>query len=198
METAPPAAAPRPASPRKRIIAFHVALASFFFPVAIMFLVTGALYTLSIRGGYQTETIPVGLEEPLTADLPRLHAIAEGILRQQEIDEPTGGYGVKKAGTSFEFEWTGANADVVLRPTADPLAAELLVKKTTPYRRLVQLHKAKGSDFAKGVSVLWAAGLLALFASGAALSFGLPAYRPLAFGAGALGLLTFLAYVLVG
>jgi hypothetical protein len=135
----------------------------------------------------------------LPTELGALVSIAEReLVANLSIDPPTGGASLRKAGTSQELEWTGANRDVSLRPTADPLVAELVVKDTTPYRRLVQLHKAKGSAVGKAISVTWAIALLAMLVSGAAIAWGSPKHRRLAAISSAAGLLLFVAYVAIG
>jgi len=183
---------------RRTLTTLHLALAAFFFPVAVMFALTGGLYTVAIKGGYADTTRPVALTAPLQADLAALVALAAGELKAAGVAAPSGGASVKKAGTSFEMEWTGVERDVVLRPTADPLRAELVIKDTGPWRHLVQLHKAKGSTLAKAVSVAWAASLVVILGSGMVMAWTAPPFRRLAVRASAAGLATFLGYVLLG
>ena len=176
---------------RRRLIQFHTALAAFFLPVGIMFLVTGALYTVGIKGGYHTETRTIQLTEPLPAELSKLVAIVE---QQPGVDPPSGAAQVKQSGGSYSLDWTGSTQDLSLTPTADPLVAELTIKDTTLYRRFVQLHKAKGGPLFKGLAVAWAVGLLLLFASGVALALAIKSYRPLTLISMGLGLLTFVVF----
>jgi len=183
---------------RRNLTTIHLALAAFFFPVALMFAFTGGLYTLEIKGGYQESRQPVVLTEPLKPELAPLVTLVERELQAAGVALPTGGAGVKKAGTSFELEWTGVERDVVLRPTGDPLQAELVIKETKPWRHLVQLHKAKGSDLAKAISVAWAIGLVTILGSGMVMAWLSPPFRRLAIGASAAGVASFVAYLLVG
>lgn len=183
---------------RRILTVVHLSLAAFFFPVALMFAFTGGLYTLSIKGGYQETSLAVVIDEPLKPELAALVSLAERELQTAGSPVPSGGASVKKAGTSFEMEWTGADRDVVLRPTADPLRAELIIKDTGPWRHFVQLHKAKGSDVARGISVAWAVGLVVILGSGLLMAWTAPAYRQLALRASGAGLATFIAYLLLG
>jgi hypothetical protein len=183
---------------RRTLTTLHLALAAFFFPVALLFAFTGGLYTLAIKGGYQETIRPVALAEALTPELSSLVTLAEKELEAAGIAVPSGGATLKKAGLSFELEWTGVERDVVLRPTTDPLRAELLVKSTGPWRHFVQLHKAKGSDFAKAVSVAWAIGLVVILGSGMVMAWTAPPFRRLALQASAAGIATFVAYILLG
>lgn len=182
----------------RKLLLVHLLLAAFFLPVALLFAVTGGFYTWEVKGDYRDSRIEVPLEAPLRADLPELLGIAAGALQAAGIEAPSGRAGVKRAGTSFELEWTGANRDVILRPTAETGRAELLVRDTTPYRRLVQIHKAKGSVYARIISASWAVGLLAILVSGLMMALRAPAWRRLALRAGAAGLLSFVAYVALG
>ena len=183
---------------RRNLTILHLALAAFFFPVALMFAFTGGLYTLAIKGGFDETKRPVILSQPLTPELAGLVALAEQELKTEGVAVPSGGASVKKAGTSFELEWTGVDRDVILRPTADPLRAELIVKDTGPWRHFVQLHKAKGSEAAKAISVAWAIGLVTILGSGLVMAWMAPAFRRLAIGASGAGLATFVAYLLLG
>ena len=183
---------------RRKLTTLHLALAAFFFPVALMFAFTGGLYTLEIKSGYDETTRPIALQEALKPELASLVALAGGELQAAGFAVPSGGASVKKAGTSFELEWTGVDRDVVLRPTTDPLQAQLIVKETKPWRHLVQLHKAKGSDFAKAISVAWAIGLVTILGSGMVMAWTAPPFRRLAIRASGAGLLSFVAYLLLG
>jgi hypothetical protein len=183
---------------RRKLTTLHLALAAFFFPVALMFAFTGGLYTIDIKSGYEESRRPLALDEPLKPELALLVALVGRELEAAGVAPPSGGAAVKKAGTSFELEWTGVARDVVLRPTADPLQAELIIKETRPWRHFVQLHKAKGSDFAKAISVAWAIGLVTILGSGMAMAWTAPPFRRLAIRASVAGLASFVAYLLLG
>jgi len=183
---------------QRTLTTLHLLLAAFFLPIAAMFALTGALYTISIKGNYKETTRTVALAAPLSSELSMLTAVVEQELAVAGVDVPSGAASIKKAGTSYELEWSGAARDVLLKPTADPLLATLVIKETTPWRHLVQLHKAKGSEIAKGISVMWAIGLVIILLSGLLMAWNVPAYRRKALAAGALGVATFVVYVLAG
>lgn len=182
----------------RKLLLTHLLLAAFFLPVAVLFAITGGLYTWEIKGSYRDTSVEIPLETPLKPELRALIAVAAAELDARGIEAPSGRASVKRAGTSFELEWTGANRDVLLRPTAEPDRAELLVRDTTPYRHLVQIHKAKGSVYARIISATWAVGLLAILGSGLMMALRAPRWRPLALRAGAAGVLSFVLYVLLG
>ena len=172
-------------------------LAAFVLPVAIMFLVTGGLYTWGQKGSYVSETVELPLAEPLAADDTVLTGLVMQALNERGLDAPSGSAKVKKAGTSFLFEWTGADLDVVLEPTSDPLVAKLKIKDTTWYRHLVQLHKAKGGTLFKYLAAFFAISLLLILMSGALMAMQLPKYRGQALFAMAGGFVVFIAAILL-
>lgn len=182
----------------RTLLNIHLLLAAFLFPIALMFAFTGGLYTLEIKGSYQQTEKAVALETPLKPDLAALTALVTRTLTALGEPLPSGSASVKKAGTSFELEWTGVERDIVLRPTADPAQAQLVIKDTSAWRHLVQLHKAKGSNVAKAISVTWALGLVVILGSGMLMAWNSAPWRRKALQAGMAGLVTFGVYLLLG
>ncbi|MGF1572071.1 MAG: hypothetical protein ACFCU1_03290 [Sumerlaeia bacterium] len=180
---------------RKKLIAFHVLLASFFAPIALMFLLTGALYTVQLKGTYKISTREVVVEQPVADELSAFVALVEKELGSTPA--PSGSVSLKGSGSSAELNWGGANREVLLTATSNPLVYEMTVRDTTIHRRMVNLHKAKGSTFSKGISILWSVGLFGMFASGFAMAWSVEKYRKLAAIATVSGLLTFLIYVYI-
>lgn len=183
---------------RRTLLNIHLLLAAFLFPIALMFAITGGLYTLEIKGSYRETVQAVPLTAPLQPDLAALTTLASSTLSGLGESLPSGGAAVRKAGTSFELEWTGVERDILLRPTADPAIAQLVIKDTGVWRHLVQLHKAKGNDLARALSVVWAIGLVVILASGLLMAWYAPPFRRRTLQAGAAGLVTFGFYVLLG
>jgi hypothetical protein len=181
---------------RITLINIHMLLAAFMFPVALMFLVTGGLYTWDIKGGYETETFPITLAQPLNADASALRTIVEAELERRGIASPTGSASVKSGGTSFKLEWTGSNRDAVLEPTDDLLVAKLSVKETSWYRQFVQLHKAKGGRVFKVYAAALAVSLFTILASGFWLALQVPKLRRLAVTTAVSGVGVFVLVVL--
>ena len=180
---------------RATLTKIHLLLAAFVLPVACMFLLTGGLYTWDIKGSYQSEIYDVELSQPLVADVLQLTQLASQALQRLGVEHPSGGAVLKRAGTSFQLEWTGSARDVVLEPTENPLLAQLVVKETSWYRHFVQLHKAKGGQLFKVYAVIWAVALLAILISGFLLAWQVPKYRLLAVVCAGAGMLTFVLMV---
>lgn len=183
--------------PRHILLRIHALLAAFFLPFGVLFFITGALYTLEIKGSYHTTVHEVALDAPLTASLDALAVVAGDQLAALDLAPPSGGTRVRSVGTSFAFEWSGANRDVILAPTADPLMARFEVKDTTWYRRLVQLHKAKGGVVFKSFAVASAVALLALFLTGTLMAWRHRPLRPHSIVASLAGLAVFVLVVVL-
>ncbi len=181
---------------RATITNIHLLLAAFMFPVALMFLITGGLYTWGFKGSYVSESHEVALNEPLTADLARLRDMAVTELQQRNVALPSGEAKIKKGGTSFKLEWTGSVRDVELEPTDAPLLAKLTVKETTWYRNLVQLHKAKGGQLFKVYAAALAISLFLILGSGFLLAWQVPKLKRTALMCAAAGLIVFGAAVI--
>lgn len=152
----------------------HALIAAFIFPVATMFLITGALYTWGIKGSYQDDVHEIRLDQPLERELGKLTGLAEAQLERLDLAPPSGNPKLKKYGPHFLLEWTGSSRDVVLEPTDDALVARLTVKHTTWYRHLVQLHKAKGGEVFKVYAAVLAISLATLLVTGFMLALQTP------------------------
>ncbi len=185
------------ASSRLVLIKIHMLLAAFMFPAALMFLLTGGLYTWSIKGSYESVSEPVTLTAPLQQDEAVLADIVKQELGQRGIDYPSGKAKIKQGGLSYKYEWTGSRRDVVLEPTEDPRVATLTIKETTWYRNLVQLHKAKGGQLFKVYAAALAVSLFAILLSGFIVAWQIPRYRGQAIAATLAGIGCFLLAVLL-
>ena len=177
---------------RKQLIVLHTVLAAFFLPMGIMYAITGGLYGLGLKGGYDTVETKIQLTQPLDGELSTLAKLAEDELKKQGINPPTGSASVKKGGTSYYFEWTGNVRDVQLHPTDDPLVATFKVKDTDLQRYFVQLHKAKAGEVFKWFAAVWMVGLVLLFITGGVMAFVAKPYRKMATVAAALGVASFI------
>ena len=179
------------------LIKIHMLLASFVFPVAFMFLVTGALYTWGVKGGYNETIYLVELQAPLVKDASLLEGIVRKELDERGVEHPSGGAKIKSGGVSFKLEWTGSKRDIVLEPTDQIDRAQLTIKETTWYRNLVQLHKAKGGESFKFYAAFLSAALFLILFTGFTLAVQMPKYKFQSLLSAALGLGVFAMFVLV-
>jgi hypothetical protein len=182
---------------RLQLTKIHAILAAVILPVALMFFVTGALYTWGVKGDYVTTTHELPLAAPLANDKQALLALASAALAEREISPPSGSASVRAVGGSFQLEWTGAGRDVTLEPTANAQLALLKVKDTTWYRHMVQLHKAKGGVAFKVYAAFMATALMLLLLTGYFIALQTPLLRKLTLGTTAAGAVAFAAFFLV-
>jgi len=155
----------------------HVYVGAWFIPIILMFLITGGLYTMGIKGDYRSQKFEIPLIQPIGPDLNYLEGLVKTILVEKNYPFPSGNLSIKKAGTSWELEWTGARMDLILAPTLDPYLATLTLKKTNFHRFFVQLHKAKGGMAFKGLAVFLALALLTLVTTGFLQVNKMPKYK---------------------
>jgi len=179
------------------VMKIHALLAALILPVALLFMVTGALYTWGVKGSYSSEVYEIALEKPLTPDRGPLLALAESELKKIGANPPEGQAALKIYGTNFVLEWTGSSKDLLLEPTAQERVATLTVKKTSLYRNLVQLHKAKGGIAFKIYAAFFAFALLGLLVSGYLMAWTLPKIKRLTLVATLIGLASFVLMVLL-
>lgn len=179
------------------IMKAHALLAAFILPVALMFGLTGSLYTWGTKGSYENTAYEVALDVPLTADLAALTSLAEAELQARQISLPEGRPRLKSIGSSFMLEWTGSSKDLILEPSREPNMATLTVKNTSWYRSFVQLHKAKGGTPFKVYAALFALALGALLVSGFIMAWQTPRLKAVTLGSALTGMLSFvLVYIL--
>jgi len=180
---------------RSTLMKAHALLAAFILPVAIMFFVTGALYTWGIKGNYVTSVHELQLQKPIQDELAELVALVKDELNRQDIEAPTGEAKIKRMGSSFRLEWTGSNMDIILEPTTQPLIAKLELKNTSWHRQFVQLHKAKGGVPFKVYAAVFATALLLLLISGFIMAWQMPKLRKLTLASAIFGIAVFVAMI---
>ena len=182
---------------RVLLVKSHMVLAAFIFPVAMMFFITGALYTWGIKGGYDTEVYKLQLKQPMHSNKARLTDLVTHELTVRSLAIPSGAAKIKRAGNSFYFEWTGTKLDVRLEPTRNPFVARLKIKKTRWHRFFVQLHKAKGGQAFKVYAAILAIALMLLFITGFIMAWQMKKYRPLLFSSASLGVMLFIVMLAI-
>lgn len=166
---------------RIKIMKFHALLAAFIFPVACMFMITGALYTWGIKGSYVDEAYAIHLKEAIRPELNQLTSLVESELKELELTTPSGNAKIKTVGGHFFLEWTGSSKDIIIEPTDKKLVAKLTVKHTSWYRHLVQLHKAKGGTAFKVYAAVLSISIGLLLVSGFIMAWQTPKLKRLTF-----------------
>jgi hypothetical protein len=173
----------------------HALLAAFILPVAVMFIVTGSLYTWGIKGSYTDEVYEIPLDKAMGADQAELADLARSELDKLGLGHPEGKPKIKTLGSDFQLEWTGSSKDLTLEPTDNALVAKLTIKNTSWYRTLVQLHKAKGGTAFKVYAVVFATSIALLLLSGFMMAWQTPRLKRATLMTSLVGLGSFLAIV---
>ncbi len=172
---------------RLLIIKVHAILACFFMPIALLYFVSGALYSLDIKGSVDKQVYTLALDRPFAPDLAQLSATVTAALALRELSMPGGEPTVARKKQSYEFRWGDLQRLVVVQPTADPLQAELTYRQRSPLAQLLRIHRAEAGSLTRIFSVSMAISLILILASGVFLALGMPKLRRtalLALGAG--------------
>lgn len=178
-------------SVRNRLTTLHLLLATLLLPAALLFLITGGLYTWGIKGDQATTTHDLVLAAPLNADLDAQLAVVRAELVRLGLSEPSGDPSLRKQPGKLLVDWTGSEIDVQLESAEGASAAKLTVKEASAYRRFVQLHKAKGGVFFKVYATIFAVSLLLLLITGCWMAWQMPKFRGLALASSGAGVLLF-------
>lgn len=179
---------------RMKLMKFHALLAAFILPVATMFMVTGALYTLGFKGSYTNDVYEIQLNKPIQSDFGELTRLVKSELENLATNYPEGEPKLKVYGTHFLLEWTGSSKDVVLEPTDNELIAKLTIKNTSWYRNLVQLHKAKAGIAFKFYAVIFAVSIISLLVSGFIMAWQTPKLKRVTLISSLVGLCSFVIF----
>ena len=184
---------------RLQLMKIHALLAAFILPVAVMFAITGSLYTWGIKGSYTSDVYNIELNEPLSDDIAALTKLAESELKALNISAPEGKPKLKTFGSHFLLEWTGSSKDLVLEPSDKDIdnkkLARLTIKHTSWYRNLVQLHKAKGGTAFKIYAVIFATALGILLVSGFIMAWQTPRLKAATITSALIGIISFTAFI---
>jgi hypothetical protein len=183
---------------RPFLMQVHLILATFIFPIILMFLITGALYTLGVRGSYDTQVYPLKLSTPLSKDSDTLTELITKELENLYLAPPTGETRNKSTDERIELEWRGAALRVTLASTPQPTEATLTVQKASLYKRLIELHTANGATAFRIYAIVLAVSLFILLVTGFIMALQLPKYRKLTLYSTLTGMAVFILMVVTG
>ncbi len=178
---------------RLLIIKVHAILACFFIPIALLYFLSGALYSLDIKGRVDKQIHTLALDRPFTPDLAQLSATVTVALQHRELPLPGGQPTIARKKQSYEFRWGDLRRLVVVRPTDDPLQVELVYRQRSPLTQLMRIHRAEAGLLARIFSISMAFSLILILGSGVVLALGMPKLRRtalLALGAGFIAVLS--------
>ena len=174
------------------IIKLHAVLGCFFLPLAILYFVSGALYSFDIKGHIDKQVDILTLDHPFTPDLAQLTETTRNALNERRQLQPKGEPTITRKGNTYEFRWGDLKRRVVVHPTTDPLQVEMIVRQRSPLTQVMRLHRADAGTLLRLLSLGMVVSLIAILASGVFLAVGIPKLRRmvlLALGAGLVVLL---------
>ncbi|WP_101757925.1 hypothetical protein [Oceanicoccus sp. KOV_DT_Chl] len=177
---------------RLLLVKIHTILAGFFFTTALLFLLTGGLMNLGVKGDYEKTSEVLQLGQSLPDDINSLKAIIGGELSKRGIAPPKGKADLETQDNELSFEWEGSQHTVLLKGDIDTSQATLTIETADKFRFLVNLHKSEGSNSFKVLAVAWSLGLLALLISGLLMAWQAPKYKTLSLQAMGAGVVAFI------
>lgn len=172
---------------RIQLIKWHALLACFFLPVAAMFFVSGALYTLDIKGSANKKIIMASMNKPFTPDLDVLTKIATQTLQQSNLPLPHGEPFIKKKKNRYQFIWNDLAHSVMLTPTKNDKTVKITFQKRNFLAQIMRFHKGGAGDVFETVSVAMTLSLLFILISGVFMAQSMPILRKPSWIALALG-----------
>ena len=182
---------------RYKIIQIHMMLAAFLMPIAIMYFISGALYSLEIKGHVDKQIIPLQLNQPFIPNLDLLSQISKQALLDRSLPLPSGEPELKKNKGSYELRWSDLKYAVKLRPTRNPMTVNLTFRERSLLTQVMRIHRAEAGSVFKVFTFVMVAGLIIMFASGIYMAQTIPKFRRPTLLAIAAGFITFLTLTLL-
>jgi len=167
---------------RQFLVKLHLVMAGMTLALAMMFFITGALYTWNYKPSSYSQEYRFDLKEPMQKDYKQLKSTARAELKRLGISEPLGKAKLKrdKKHHSYKLYWKGKNHSVTLRPSSKgALHAVLTVKTPSWYNRFMRLHKGSGGDLFDIFAITGSIVLLFILITGVIIGLQVPVFRRL-------------------
>jgi hypothetical protein len=178
------------------IMKIHAILACFFMPLAILYFISGALYSFDIKGHVDKQVYTLALDRPFAPDLAQLSELAKTALDQRKLSLPTGSPAIKEKKGSYEYRWGDLKRQVVIHPTGNPLQVKLTYRQRSSLTQVMRVHRAEAGSLVRTYSLTMVVSLITILVTGVFLAVGTPKLRRtalVALGAGCLVVLTLFA-----
>jgi hypothetical protein len=172
-------------------------LAGFLLPLGILYFVSGALYTLNIKGHIEKQVFTVSLEAPFTPDLERLTGIVKQALIERTLPVPAGEPLLRKRHGRYQLRWDDLAHVVTLVPGRDPKTVALTVRQRSMLTQVMRVHRGDAGTTFRVLAIILAAGLVVLFATGVQMAHAVPKFRKPVLLSVAGGVLTVVALFLL-
>ncbi len=186
-----------PVITRYQMIQVHMLLAAFLLPIALMYFISGLLYTLDIKGHVKKQEIVVQLEQLFTPNFDDLKKLTIKTLKQKNIPVPSGEPTLKKKKGMHELYWSDLGYAIKLRPTSDPMVATLTVKKRDYLTQVMRIHRAEAGLTFKVLAVLLVSGLMIILISGVVMALSVPKFKRAALRAMVLGFISLVVLIFI-
>ncbi|MDA3945869.1 MAG: hypothetical protein PF439_04215 [Helicobacteraceae bacterium] len=180
---------------RFKIVQLHMLLSSFVLPAVLLFIVSGALYTLGVKGSVAKQTFTVALEKPFAPNLELLTGVVEKTLVDKALVLPDGDPSLKKSKGGYKFRWDDLRYSVTVVAKKGSRSVDLTYRERSVLTQVMRIHRAEAGTRFKFVSIMAVAGLLLVFASGLYMAYTVPKFRKPSLIATGLGILILLAVV---
>jgi hypothetical protein len=162
---------------RMLVIKLHAILACFFMPLALLYFVSGGLYSLDIKGDVDKQVYSITLDRPFAPDLAQLSEAITAALEEHTLSLPTGNPAIIRKKGSYEYQWGDLKHQIVVQPTDDPLEVEMTYRQRSPLTQLMRVHRAEAGSLLKIFSVSMVVSLIVILGSGVFLAVGMPKLR---------------------
>ena len=147
---------------------WHNISSAFFVPLALLFIISGALLLLDVRGGTVSETIPFDGSADLLQDTPKLIELLRPKLSDRYrslLDEPVTEMRGRLVWGRF------SSRHLLVGAAASGNGLEVSVNRPSFYQLLVLAHKGRAGRLFLWFSILFAVALLFSYISGLVLAF---------------------------
>jgi len=155
---------------RFNLIKVHTILGVFFLPLAMMFLISGALYTFDVKGELEKLTYKVERQTPIVMTLDVVRPIVEQELAKRGIALPKNSPKMKRKKGRLQFRWSDMDHRIRFSLSADSNVGFLRISTPSLYHRFTQLHFANGSLLFKVIAAVMVAVLIVQFLMGIVVS----------------------------
>jgi len=174
---------------RFKIMQWHMLLSSFVFPAVLLYVVSGALYTLNVKGSITKQTFTVMLEKPFEPNLELLTKVIEKTLVDKALVLPNGASYLKKSKDGYKFHWGDLRYSVTAAAKKNTSLVEFTYRERSVLTQIMRIHRAEAGTAFKFISIMAVVGLLLVFVSGLYMAYTVPKFRDSSLIATGLGVL---------
>lgn len=155
----------------------HMLIAGFMLPIAALYFITGALYTLGIKGHVEKETIMLHLEQPFQPNLDILSKLTTKALLKRNLPLPGGEATLRKTKKSYKLRWDDLRHSVILTPQPDMYLVKMVVRERSTLAQIMRIHRAEAGSAFKVLAIILVAGLIMILSTGVYMAQSISKFR---------------------